>query len=59
MGRCNWQSTKTHHVVAVEQLLGDDAGQAAQHVRAGVDDDRLLVGWGWVGGREREARQGS
>jgi hypothetical protein len=31
-------------VVAVEQLLGDDAGQAAQHVRAGVDDDRL---WFW------------
>jgi hypothetical protein len=32
---------ETHHVVAVEQLLGGDAGQAAQHVRAGVDDDRL------------------
>ena len=33
----------THHVLALQQLLGDDRGQSPEKVSLGVDDDNLRV----------------
>ena len=32
---------RTHHVLALQQLLGDDRGQSTEEVTLGVDDDNL------------------
>jgi hypothetical protein len=40
-GRRPGASDGTHDVVAAEDLLGDDRGQAAEHVPAGIDNHRL------------------
>lgn len=48
-----------HNLLAVEQLLGHGAGQAAKQVALAVDDDyglegrhpaRIAVGWWWLVG---------
>lgn len=34
-------AASTHHVLALQQLLGDDRGQSTEEVTLGVDDDNL------------------